>query len=122
MAVLGLAFKPNTDDMREAPSITILNELAQKGATFKVYDPAAHREAKWRLKNIEDRIIYCQNEYETMEGSDALVIITEWNQFRSLDLNRVKELLRQPYFFDLRNIYKKKDMESRGFKYFGMGQ
>lgn len=122
LAVLGLAFKPNTDDMREAPSITILNELAQKGATFKVYDPAAYREAKWRLKNIEDRIIYCQNEYETMEGSDALVIITEWNQFRSLDLNKVKELLRQPYFFDLRNIYKKKDMESRGFKYFGMGQ
>jgi len=57
-----------------------------------------------------------------MEGNDALIIITEWNQFRSLDLNRVKELLRQPYFFDLRNIYKKKDMESRGFKYFGMGQ
>ena len=122
LAVLGLAFKPNTDDMREAPSITILNELASKGATFKIYDPAAYKEAKWRLKNIEDRIIYCQNEYETMEGSDALIIITEWNQFRSLDLNRVKELLRQPYFFDLRNIYKKKDMESRGFKYFGMGQ
>jgi len=122
LAVLGLSFKPNTDDMREAPSITILNELAKKGATFKVYDPAAYKEAKWRLKNIEDRIVYCENEYETMEGSDALVIITEWNQFRSLDLNKVKELLRQPYFFDLRNIYKKRDMEERGFKYFGMGQ
>jgi len=67
LAILGLAFKPNTDDMREAPSITILNELAKKGASFKVYDPIAYKEAKWRLENIKDRIIYCENEYETME-------------------------------------------------------
>lgn len=122
LAILGLAFKPNTDDMREAPSITILNELASKGAKFKVYDPIAYKEAKWRLENINDRITYCENEYETMEGSDALVIITEWNQFRSLDLDRVKELLKQPYFFDLRNIYKRDVMEKRGFIYFGVGQ
>ena len=122
LAILGLAFKPNTDDMREAPSITILNELAKKGASFKVYDPIAYKEAKWRLENIQDRIIYCENEYETMEGSDALVIITEWNQFRKLNLDRVKKLLKKPYFFDLRNIYRKEYMEKQGFIYFGVGQ
>lgn len=122
LAVLGLSFKPNTDDMREAPSITILNELAQKGATFRVYDPIAYKEAKWRLGNISDRITYCENEYETMEGSEALLIITEWNQFRNLDLAKVKQLLKQPYFFDFRNIYKRAAMEKQGFKYFGVGQ
>lgn len=122
LAILGLAFKPNTDDMREAPAITILNELAKKGATFKVYDPIAMKEAKWRLANIADKITYCENEYETMLGSDALVIITEWNQFRNLDLTRVKKLLKQPYFFDLRNIYRKDAMEKQGFKYVGVGQ
>lgn len=122
LAILGLAFKPNTDDMREAPSITILNELAQKGAKFKVYDPIAYKEAKWRLENIQDRIIYCDNEYEAMEDSDGLVIITEWNQFRNLDLNRVKSLLKEPYFFDLRNIYKRDFMEAKGFKYTAVGQ
>lgn len=122
LAILGLAFKPNTDDMREAPAITILNELAKKGATFKVYDPIAYKEAKWRLENIEDQITYCDNEYETMEDSDALVIITEWNQFRNLDLQKVKTLLKEPYFFDLRNIYKRDFMEEQGFYYFGVGQ
>lgn len=122
LAVLGLSFKPNTDDMREAPSITILNSLAEKGASFKVYDPIAYKEAKWRLEDISDRIIYCDNEYETMEGSDALVIITEWNQFRKLDLKRVKALLKKPYFFDFRNIYKREVMEKHGFNYIGVGQ
>lgn len=122
LAILGLSFKPNTDDMREAPSITILNELAKRGARFKVYDPIAYREAKWRLENINDRIEYCENEYETMDGSDALVIITEWNQFRNLDLNRVKKSLKQPVMFDLRNIYKRPFMEKQGFKYIGVGQ
>ncbi|MBV1817947.1 UDP-glucose dehydrogenase family protein [Clostridium cochlearium] len=122
LAILGLAFKPNTDDMREAPSITILNELAKKGAKFKVYDPIAYKEAKWRLENIQDKIIYCDNEYEAMENSDALVIITEWNQFRKLDLDRVKESLKQPYFFDFRNIYRKDNMEKQGLKYIGVGQ
>ena len=117
----GLSFKPNTDDMRGS-SITILNELAKRGARFKVYDPIAYREAKWRLENINDRIEYCENEYETMDGSDALVIITEWNQFRNLDLNRVKKSLKQPVMFDLRNIYKRPFMEKQGFKYIGVGQ
>jgi UDPglucose 6-dehydrogenase len=122
LAVLGLAFKPNTDDMRESPAITIINELAKQGAQFKVYDPKAMVEAKWRLKNIEDRITYCQDEYEAIEECDALVIMTEWNQFRSLDLRRIKKMLKQPYFFDLRNIYKRDMMEKAGFYYFGVGQ
>lgn len=122
LAILGLAFKPNTDDMRESPALVILNELAKHGASFRVYDPKAMEEARWRLANLEDRITYCQNEYEAIEGCDALVILTEWNQFRSLDLSRVKKLLKEPYFFDLRNIYKREQMEKAGFHYFGVGQ
>ena len=96
--------------------------MSQKGATFKVYDPISYKEAKMRLENISDRITYCSNEYETMEESDALVIITEWNQFRNLDLERVRSLLKQPYFFDFRNIYRRDVMEDKGFKYYGVGQ
>lgn len=122
LAILGLAFKPNTDDMREAPSITILNELAKKGARFKAYDPIASNEAKKWLADINDKITYCENEYEAIEECDALIIITEWNQFRKLDLARVKTLLKQPYFFDMRNIYRHESMDSLGFMYYGMGQ
>lgn len=122
LAILGLAFKPNTDDMREAPSITILNELAKKGARFKAYDPIASNEAKKWLADINDKITYCDNEYEAIEECDALLIITEWNQFRNLDLQRVKALLKQPYFFDMRNIYRHENMNSLGFMYYGMGQ
>lgn len=122
LAILGLSFKPNTDDMRDAPSITILQELAARGATFRVYDPIAYKEAKWRLADIDAQITYCAEEYETMQGSDALVIITEWNQFRNLDFDRVRQLLRQPYFFDLRNIYRREAMEKLGFIYYGIGQ
>lgn len=122
LAILGLSFKPNTNDMREAPSVTILNNLSQKGATFKVYDPVAHYEAAKSLENIKNVVCYCNNEYEAIEGCDALIIITEWNQFRNLDLERVKKLLNKPYFFDLRNIYKRDNMERLGFKYYGIGQ
>jgi UDPglucose 6-dehydrogenase len=122
LAILGLSFKPNTNDMREAPSITIINELGKKGATFKVYDPAAMDEAKQLLKDIESKIIYCQDEYEAIQDCDGIVIITEWNQFRNIDLDRVKEKLKQPYFFDLRNIYKRVDVEKKGFSYFAVGQ
>jgi UDPglucose 6-dehydrogenase len=122
LGILGLAFKPNTDDMREAPSLTILNELAARGASFKVYDPIAMEEAKWRLENIAESITYCENEYEAIEGSDAVVILTEWNQFRNLDLAKVKELLKAPHFFDLRNVYKRERMEKLGFCYVGVGQ
>jgi UDPglucose 6-dehydrogenase len=102
--------------------LTILNELAAKGATFKVYDPIVMEEAKWRLENIADQITYCENEYETMDGCDAVVILTEWNQFRNLDLAKVKELLKAPHFFDFRNVYKRERMEKIGFHYVAVEQ
>lgn len=122
LAILGLSFKQNTDDMRESPSITILNELYKKGVSFKVYDPAAMKEAQHIFKNLQDKIVYCKDEYETMVDSDAVVIVTEWNQFRNLDLERVKNNLKAPYFFDLRNIYRREMIEAKGFKYIGVGQ
>jgi len=122
IAILGLAFKPNTDDMRDAPSITILTDLARKGATFKVYDPVAMDAARGVLTHINEQIEYSKDEYEAIQDADALVIITEWNQFRNLDLNRVMNGLKQPYFFDLRNIYKRENMEQKGFKFVAVGQ
>ena len=121
LSILGLAFKPNTDDMRESPAITILTELAREGANFRVYDPKALEEARWRLKHLEERVCFCQDEYSALEGSSALVILTEWNQFRNLDLDRVKSLLAEPFFFDLRNIYAREHLEQKGFRYFGVG-
>ncbi len=121
LAVLGLAFKPNTDDMRESPAITIMEELAAAGARFRVYDPEAMEEAAWRLESIKDQVAYAAGEYETMEGADAVVIMTEWNQFRNLDLGRVKKLLAAPFFFDLRNIYRRSMVEEAGFTYTGVG-
>ena len=121
-AVLGLAFKPNTDDMREAPSLTVLTELASRGALLRVYDPAAMEEAKWRLKEVEGRLVYCKDEYDALAGADALVILTEWNQFRNLDLARVKKELKLGFFFDLRNIYKRPLVEAAGLVYIGVGQ
>jgi UDPglucose 6-dehydrogenase len=105
LGILGLSFKPETDDMRESPALTILPGLIEKGAKIRAYDPEAIKEATWRLEDYEQEIIYCANEYEVMKGADALVLITEWNQFRRLDLNRVKELLAEPVFFGLRNVY-----------------
>lgn len=121
LAVLGLAFKPNTDDMRESPAITIMEELAASGARFNAYDPEAMEEASWRLEAIADRVRFCEGEYEAIEGADALVILTEWNQFRNLDLARVKKLLAAPFFFDLRNIYRRAVVEEAGFTYTGVG-
>ncbi len=122
LAVLGLAFKPNTDDMRESPAIPICYGLAEKGAYIKAYDPAAIKEARWRLEKIKEHIYYGKDEYDAIQNADALVLITEWNQFRNLDLDRVKKLLRASYFFDLRNVYKRHEIEARGFTYFGVGQ
>ncbi|HOV65155.1 MAG TPA: UDP binding domain-containing protein, partial [Spirochaetia bacterium] len=121
IAILGLAFKPNTDDMREAPSLTIIEELVKKGASCSLYDPAAMKEALWRLKHLGDSLSFYENEYDTMKDADAVVIITEWNQFRNMDLGRVKSLLRKPFFFDLRNIYDKRYVESFGLSYTGVG-
>lgn len=122
IAVLGLAFKPNTDDMREAPAITIIEGLVARGALIKACDPAAIAEATWRLEDIKDKVSYFEDEYETLEGADALVLMTEWNQYRNLDLDKVKALLTRPVFFDLRNVYKRPEVESKGFVYFGVGK
>ncbi len=118
IGILGLAFKPNTDDMREASSIPIIQGLQSRGARIKVYDPAAMEEAK---KIFED-VIYCKGPYEVAEGSHALVLVTEWNQFRLLDFERIKGLLQEPVFIDLRNVYEPLHMRELGFRYCGVGR
>ena len=120
--ILGLAFKPNTDDMRESPAITICHGLAERGMKLRIYDPEAMIEAKWRFNAIKDSLYYANDEYDAIRGSDALILLTEWNQFRNLDLTRVNELLSQPYFFDLRNIYNRENVEIAGFNYFCTGR
>lgn len=120
IAILGLAFKPETDDMREAPSITIINELLRRNARIKAYDPISMENSK-RYGLIDDNIEYCRNEYEAVRNSDAIVILTEWNQFRSLDFDKIKEISDAKYFFDLRNIYDRNMVESKGFVYDGVG-
>ncbi|MDR1215269.1 MAG: UDP-glucose/GDP-mannose dehydrogenase family protein, partial [Treponema sp.] len=127
IAVLGLAFKQNTDDMRESPSIAICEGLAAKGACLRVFDPEAMQEAEWRLASIKDSVVFCADEYEAAMGADAVAIVTPWNQFRNLDLARLKMVMRgdasggKYCFFDLRNIYKRADVERAGFAYFGVG-
>ncbi len=122
IAMLGLAFKPNTDDMRESPAIAVCEGLAARGAKIRAWDPAAMKEAAWRLESIKDAMSFAKDEYDAIDGSDALVLITEWNQFRTLDLDRVKSLLKAPCFFDLRNVYKREEIEGKGFSYFGVGK
>jgi UDPglucose 6-dehydrogenase len=122
IAVLGLAFKPNTDDMRESPAITICEGLSARGARLRVWDPAAMGEAARRFRAIRERLFFAADEYDAITGADALVLLTEWNQFRNLDLPRVKGLLAQPWFFDLRNIYRRIEVESAGLRYVGIGK
>ena len=122
IAILGLAFKPETNDIREAPSIVIIEELYLRGAKIKAFDPQAIEEARGKLKHLKG-IIFCKDEYETIEGADALVIITEWNQFRRLDFKKIKKIMKDNYIFDLRNIYSKEIIEKEnGFKYFSVGR
>lgn len=118
IAVLGLAFKPETDDMREAPAVGIIHALLEGGAKVRAYDPVAMSEAKKLLAEIE----YADDEYAAVTGADALVFITEWNQFRALDLARVRDLMSTPKVADLRNIYDPEDMKELGFEYVGVGR
>ncbi len=118
IGVLGLAFKPNTDDMREAPSIDIIAGMQKDGAHIKAYDPIAMHEAQKFLQDVE----YVDDTYSTITGADALVLITEWNQFRSLDLDKVKRLLKTPIVIDLRNIYEPLKMREHGFTYVSVGR
>ena len=118
IGILGLSFKPETDDMRESPAIDVIRALVAGGSKIKAFDPVAMDEAKHYLPDIE----YTQDEYSAIEGADALVIITEWNQFRALDMAKVKSLLKAPKIADLRNIYEPRDMRAMGFEYVGVGR
>ena len=122
ITVLGLSFKPETDDMRDAPSIDIIRGLVKNGARIKAYCPEGIKEAKWRLKDIEKSIEYCDNEYIAVKDADATVIITEWNQFRGLNLSKIKDLMNGNYLFDLRNIYSKNLEAKKMFNYYGVGK
>jgi len=119
IAVWGLAFKPNTDDMREAPSIVLIENLLAEGAKVKAYDPEAMKEAH---KVFADRITYGKKVYEILDGADALVIVTEWNEFRRPDFDKIKTLLKQPVIFDGRNLFEPKKMAQLGFEYEGIGR
>jgi UDPglucose 6-dehydrogenase len=118
IAVLGLTFKPNTDDMRDSPAIAVIRALQDGGATIRAYDPAGMDQAKLVLEDVE----YCSGPYEAIDGADGVAIVTEWDEFRALDLKRIKSLLRTPTLVDLRNIYPRADAESVGLEYTGVGR
>ncbi|MEC7943305.1 MAG: UDP-glucose/GDP-mannose dehydrogenase family protein [Pseudomonadota bacterium] len=118
IAILGLTFKPNTDDMRDSPSLAIVPALQKAGATVHAFDPQGMQEAKDMLPGT----VFCENAYATMDGAAALAIVTEWNEFRLLDLERVKKLLSVPVMIDLRNIYKPDEIKKVGFDYYSVGR
>ena len=118
LTILGLSFKPNTDDIRDSTSLIIAQELLKKGIKIKVYDPKAMLNAKKEIRELE----FCDNAYEACEQSSGLIIATEWNEFRALDLNKIKSLLVKPVIFDLRNIYNPSEISKLGMEYFGIGE
>ena len=118
VALLGLTFKPNTDDMRDAPSLDVAPALMAKGAKVQAFDPEGMAEAAKLL----DGVVFRDGPYDAVEGADVVVILTEWDQFRALDLDRIKLLLNQPVMVDLRNVYRPEDMKARGFRYTSIGR
>ncbi len=118
IGVLGLSFKPNTDDIRNAPSLDIIRALQQEGARVRAYDPSAMEKARRLLKDIR----FCKDPYEVCRGSDCLLIISEWDEFKELDFKRIKKLLKRPLIFDGRNIYEPQKLEKLGFRYVGIGR
>ncbi|EKE15163.1 MAG: hypothetical protein ACD_12C00125G0003 [uncultured bacterium] len=119
VAIWGLSFKPNTDDIRFAPSVFIIEKLLEKNFQINTYD----QEASQNIRNIfSNKIIYCKDPYEAVEKVDALIIITEWNEFRQIDLNKIKKLMKNPTIFDGRNIYDPADLKKLGFKYYSVGR
>lgn len=118
IGILGLSFKPDTDDMRDAPSITVINNLLQEGAKIKAYDPIAMSNAKRILKDIE----YGADSYSVAKDCDLLIIMTEWNEFKKLDLGKIKELMKEPVLLDGRNIYNPQEVRGMGFRYTGVGR
>lgn len=119
IAVLGLSFKPNTNDMREAPAAYIIERLLSEKAAIRAFDPAAMDDAK---EIFGRKIKYAKDPYDCVKGADAVVIVTEWNEFRNLDLAKIRKLLKSPFFFDLRNIYDSEKVKKTGFKYFCVGR
>ncbi|WP_226635237.1 UDP-glucose dehydrogenase family protein [Brevundimonas poindexterae] len=118
VAVLGLTFKPNTDDMRDSPSLDLVPALVAAGATVRAFDPEGMHEARALLQGVDFR----EGPYDAVEGADVVVIVTEWDPFRALDLDRLKSLVKQPVIVDLRNIYRPEDMRARGFRYTSIGR
>jgi UDPglucose 6-dehydrogenase len=118
IGILGVAFKPNTDDVRDSPALVIVPALQAEGATVKIYDPEGMQMAKPDLPGV----IWCNDTYEAIDGADAMVVLTEWNVFRGIDLDRAKSLLRKPLVIDLRNIYDVGDMAESGFRYISIGR
>jgi UDPglucose 6-dehydrogenase len=118
LAVWGIAFKPNTDDMREAPSLTIIPALTAKGAKIKVYDPVAMPRAKSLFKNVR----YCKDPYEAAHGADAVLLLTEWNEFLQVDFGKLKKIVKKAVIVDGRNVYDSEHMAEKGFVYYGMGR
>lgn len=119
IALWGLSFKPNTDDMREAPSIEIINQLVEAGFTIQAFDPVAMPEAKHM---IGDKITWCESAFDTVKNADAIALVTEWNEFRFPEWDKIKNLMRSHVVFDGRNIYERDLLESKGFDYFGIGR
>lgn len=118
VALLGLTFKANTDDMRDSPSISIVQALQDVGIKVRAYDPEGMDQAKKVIDNID----YCKDAYDALDDADAAVIVTEWDAFRALDMSRVKSLLKRPLLVDLRNLYSRQDLEAQGFTYIGVGR
>ena len=121
IAVLGITFKPETDDMRDAPSLVIVPELARQGAELRVFDPQWEKEGPWRFQDLAGQLTFCRDEYEAAENADGVVILTEWNQFRNLDFDRLAGIVAQRNLFDFRNMYDRKTVEEKGFQYCGVG-
>ena len=118
VAVLGLAFKPETDDLRDAPALDIIRGLQERGVVVRAFDPVAMPQAGRLLPDVT----LCKDSYEACENADALILVTEWNQFRMLDLDRVRQLLRRPILVDLRNVYEPEPMRNAGFDYVSVGR
>ena len=122
IAILGLSFKPDTDDMRDAPSLDIIRGLVEAGAKIQAYCPEGMKEARWRLEDCENSITYCADEYSVVNEADAVVLMTEWNQFRGMNLDKVRARMKGNFYFDLRNIYTRNTHIREEFKYFPIGQ
>ena len=121
-AVMGLAFKNNTNDIRESPAIAICEKLAEAGAVLRVWDPAAQKEAAGHFAGRGASVYFAKNEYDTFENADAFVLLTEWSQAGNLDLEKIASLMKSPVFFDLRNMYKRSEAEAAGFRYYSVGR